>query len=138
MWGDSGNAGGDPEANVLEAAQFLHQRVYFPRICPLRIKNGFGIIEKQYHLPRGQEWSQRSQILGVFDPCTNGLGESGEEVGARSRELIATDESPVIAKFVLDAIMVENSERDGCFPNPPRTDESNGFQVFSKSDNLLD
>ena len=33
--------------------------------------------------------------------------------------------------------MVEDGEGDGGFPNPPCTDEGNGFEVFSESDNLL-
>ena len=73
----------------------------------------------------------------MFDACTDDLGESGEEVGTRSRELIATNESAVIAKAVLDPIVVEDSKGDGGFPNPPRTDESNRFEVFGETDNLL-
>ena len=59
-------------------------------------------------------------------------------MSARCRELITTDKVAVIAKPVLDAIVVENSEGDGCFPNAPCTDESDGFEVFSKIDDLLD
>ena len=73
----------------------------------------------------------------MFDACTDDLGESGEEVGTRSWELIATNESAVIAKAVLDPIMVEHRKGDGGFPNPPCTDESNGFKVFSQIGNLL-
>ena len=56
----------------------------------------------------------------------------------RSRELIATNEPAVIAKPVLDAIMVEDSEGNGCLPNAPCADESDGFEVFSESDDLFD
>ena len=73
----------------------------------------------------------------MFDTCTNNLGESGEEVGTRSRKLIATNESAVIAKAVLDPIVVEHSKGDGSLPNPPCTNESDGFEVFSQTSNLL-
>ena len=59
-------------------------------------------------------------------------------MSARYRELITTDKAAVVAKPVLDAIVVENSEGDGCFSDAPCTDESDGFKVFSKIDNLLD
>ena len=56
----------------------------------------------------------------------------------RSRELITTDKSPVIAKPALDPIVVEDSEGNGCLPNAPCADESDGFEVFSESDDLFD
>ena len=55
----------------------------------------------------------------------------------RSRELIATDKSTVIAKPILDAIMVEDSECNRRFSNASRADESTGLEVFSKADDLL-
>ena len=74
----------------------------------------------------------------MVDACTNNLGESGKEVGTRSRELIATNESAVITKPILDPIVVEHGKGDGRFPNPPCADESNRFEVFSQTGNLLD
>ena len=59
-------------------------------------------------------------------------------MNGRSRELIATNESAVLAKSFLDAIVVEDREGEGCFPDPPCADESNWFQVFNESDDLLD
>ena len=56
----------------------------------------------------------------------------------RSGEPVATDESTVIAKSFLDAIVVENSQSDGCFPNPTWANESNRGTVFSESNNPLD
>ena len=82
--------------------------------------------------------SQRCQIFGVFDPGTNDLGESGEEMETRSWESVATDESTVLAKPFLDPTVVEDSERNSCFPNSPRPNESNGFEVFGESDDLFD
>ena len=55
----------------------------------------------------------------------------------RSGKLIATDESTVLAKSFLDSIVVEDSESDGCFPDPTRTDESDGFEVLGESDNFF-
>ena len=74
----------------------------------------------------------------MFDVCTNNLGESGEEVGTRSRELIATNEPAVITKAALGPVVVEDSKGDGGFPNSPCTNESNGFEVFGETGNLLD
>ena len=54
-----------------------------------------------------------------------------------SWEFIATDEPAVIAKPFLDTIVVESGEGDRSFPDPSRTDESDGFQVFGKTNDLL-
>ena len=48
----------------------------------------------------------------VLDACTDDLGETDEEVGARSRKLVATNESTVVTKPVPDAIVVKNGESD--------------------------
>ena len=59
-------------------------------------------------------------------------------MSARRRELVATNKSTVIAKMLLDAIVVEGREGDGSFPDPPWTDESDRFEVFGKVDYFLD
>jgi hypothetical protein len=56
----------------------------------------------------------------------------------RSWELVATDESTVIAKPGLDAIVVKDGESDGCFPDPPCANEGDGFEVFGETNELLD
>jgi len=66
------------------------------------------------------------------------LGESVEEVGARSRELIATDEPAVVAKQLLDTIIMEDGQSDGGLPDPSCTDESDGPKVFGKADDRFD
>ena len=58
-------------------------------------------------------------------------------MSARSRELIATNESTVLAKSFLDTVVVEDREGDGRFPNPACADKSDGFQVFSEFDDPL-
>ena len=57
---------------------------------------------------------------------------------ARSQELIAKNESTIITEPFLDAVVVEDSEGNGCFSNPTCPDESDGFHIFNVSDDLLD
>ena len=58
--------------------------------------------------------------------------------GARSGELVATDESTVNAKPFLDAIVMEHAQRNRCLADPSGTNESDGSQVFSETDDLVD
>ena len=81
---------------------------------------------------------QGSQILGVFDACADDLGESAEEMSTRGGELVAADEPAVISEPLLDSIVVEDGQGDGCFPDPPWTDESDWGEVLCETDNLLD
>ena len=59
-------------------------------------------------------------------------------MSSRSWELIAADESAVITKPFLDTIVVKDLECDGCFPDPPCTDQSDRFQVFRKLNDVVD
>ena len=59
-------------------------------------------------------------------------------MSTRRWELVATDESTVIAEMILDAIVMEDGEGDGGFPDPPWTDESDRFQFLCERNNLLD
>ena len=59
-------------------------------------------------------------------------------MSARGGELVATDESAVGSKSFLDAIVVENGQCDGCFPNPTCTDESDWSEMFGEADDLVD
>jgi hypothetical protein len=52
--------------------------------------------------------------------------------------LVTANESAVFAKSFFDPIVVEDGESNGSFSNPPCTDESDGFKIFCKSDDLLD
>ena len=58
-------------------------------------------------------------------------------MGERSWKLIAPDESAVLAKSFFDAVMVEDCEGDGCFPNPACPNESDGLEFFGYSDEFL-
>ena len=56
----------------------------------------------------------------------------------RGGELVATDESTVIAKPFLDAIVVEDNQGDRRFPDSTCTNESDRCSVFSESNDPLD
>jgi len=56
----------------------------------------------------------------------------------RSGELVATDESAMITKPFPDAIVMEDSQGDGCFPDSTCTNESDRCTVFSESNDPLD
>ena len=81
---------------------------------------------------------QRSQIIRVFDPCADDLGEAMEEIGERGSDLVTTDESTVIAKPLLDATVVEDSEGDGSLADSAGTDESDGSEAPCETNDLLD
>ena len=74
----------------------------------------------------------------MFDSCTDDLRESAEEVGARCRELVATDETTLVSEPLPDTIVVKDSEGDGRFSDSPCTDESHWSEGFCETDNLLD
>ena len=59
-------------------------------------------------------------------------------MGGRGGELVAADESPVVSKPFLDAIVVEDGQSDCRFPDPACADESNRSEVFCEADNVLD
>ena len=59
-------------------------------------------------------------------------------MGTGGGELIATDESTIVAKPLFDSIVVEDSEGDGCLSNPARADESDWNEVLGEIDYLLD
>ena len=81
---------------------------------------------------------QGGQVLGVLDLCANGLGETTEKLVAGGQELIATKESPVLAKTLFDPIVMEGSQGDGCLSNPSGTNQSDRREALRKVDNLLD
>ena len=53
-------------------------------------------------------------------------------------ELVTTDEPTVVAKPFLDAVVVEDSQRDGRLANSPGTDESSWSEGFYETNDLLD
>ena len=61
-----------------------------------------------------------------------------EEMSGGGGELVATDESTVVAKPFLDAVIVEDSQGNGCLSNSARTDESSWSEGFYETNDLLD
>ena len=80
--GDCSGMGSDTDAHSPEPTQFIHCCEDLFVVCSLRVKNGIGIVEDYKHFRRRKEGSQECHVLRVFDPCTDGLGEMGEEMGA--------------------------------------------------------
>ena len=74
----------------------------------------------------------------MFYPCTNGLGELSQEMSARGRELIAADESTVVAEPMLDTTVVEDGKGNRRFSNSACTDEGDWSEVFCETDDTLD
>ena len=58
-------------------------------------------------------------------------------MGEGGGELIATDEPTIVAETLLDAIVVEDCQSDGCLADPSWTDESDWGEVFSETNDLL-
>jgi len=54
------------------------------------------------------------------------------------RELITSDKPAVLAKPLFDAMVMKNSQSDGCLADPASTDESDWSQVFGKTGDPLD
>ena len=59
-------------------------------------------------------------------------------MSTRSRELVATYESTVLAKSMLDATVVEDSQGNRCFPDSTCPDKCDRGEVLSEADDLLD
>jgi len=53
-------------------------------------------------------------------------------------ELVATDEPAVIPKPLLNAIVVEDGQSDGCLANPAGINEGERSEVFCQTNDLLD
>ena len=53
-------------------------------------------------------------------------------------ELIAADESTIVAEPLLDAVVVQDGQRDGCLANPAGTNKGDWSQVFCKANDFLD
>ena len=81
---------------------------------------------------------QGGQILGMFYPCTDGLGELSQEMSTRGRELIAADESTIVAEPLLDPVVVEDGKSNRRFPDSACTDEGDWSEIFGETDDALD
>ena len=56
----------------------------------------------------------------------------------RRRELITSDEPTILPEPLLDAIVMEDSQRDGRLSDPARTDQSDRSETFRQSHDLVD
>ena len=61
-----------------------------------------------------------------------------EEMSGGGGEPVATDEPTVVAKPFLDAVVVEDSQRNGRLANSAGTDESSRGEGFYETNGLLD
>ena len=59
-------------------------------------------------------------------------------MSTRGGELIAADEPAVVSKPLLDPVVVENGQGNGCLPDSPGTDESDRNEVLGEVDYILD
>ena len=59
-------------------------------------------------------------------------------MSGRGRELIAANESTVMAKPLLNPFVMENGQGDGGLADPASTNEGDGNKVLGKIDYLLD
>ena len=77
-------------------------------------------------------------MFGVLNTRTGDLGQPTEEMGTRSRKLVAADEATVVPESLLDAIVMEDSQRDRRLADPTGTNESDGCEVLGQAKDLLD
>ena len=53
------------------------------------------------------------------------------------RELIAPDETTVLAETLLGATVMEDLQCNRCLANPSSTDQGNGLEVFGEANDFL-
>ena len=99
-------------------------------IDSLGVENGLSVIQDYECFFGAQERSEGGQVFSVFDTGADNFGEPIEKIGTRSRKLVATDESPIITKPPFDAIVVEDGQGDGCFPDATCPDESDWIEIL--------
>ena len=58
-------------------------------------------------------------------------------MGTRRWELVTTNESTIITKPLLDAIVMEDGKGDGSLPNATWSDESEGVEIVCKVNDPL-
>jgi len=59
-------------------------------------------------------------------------------MSGQGKELIATDESTVVTKPLLDAVIVQDGQSDRRLADSASTDKSNWGEIFRETDDLLD
>ena len=73
--------------------------------------------------------------IWVFDASTGNFRKPAQEIGSRSGKLVATDESPVIAKPLFDPAVMEDRQSNQRLSNPTSTDQSDRIEIFCKTNN---
>ena len=135
---DDGDSGGNAETDVTELAQIIHNCIDFLGISSPWVQHRFRIVEDYHNFLGGQEQSERSQVLQIFDTCTEDIGEPMEGMGARGGKLVASDELTVAAEPLLVMIVAEDRQRNGCLANAASTDEGDLVEVLGQVNYLLD
>ena len=135
---DGGDARGYAQTHGRQLAQLFHQVVDLPRVRSFWVQNGLGVVEDYNHLLRSQEWTQGCQIVRIIDVRASGLGEPVEEMAERRRGFVNSDEPMILAKPLLDAIVMEDGQSDEHLADPANTDRSDRGETFRKSDDLVD
>jgi hypothetical protein len=92
----------------IELVQFIYHQIDIFSIWSFGVQNGLSVVEDKKHIFGGKEGSQGSQVLEIFNPRTDNLGESGKEMSTGSEKPVTADESTVVAKSIFDPIVVEN------------------------------
>ena len=59
-------------------------------------------------------------------------------MSVRWGELVTADKSTVVPKPLLDAVVMEDGQSDGRFPDPAWADQGDWSEAFSEDDNPLD
>ena len=73
----------------------------------------------------------------VFDTCSEDLRESTEEIATRRGELVATEETAVLAEPLPDAAVVKDGQSDGCLADPADPSECDWSELLCETDDLL-
>ena len=58
-------------------------------------------------------------------------------MGTGTGELVTTDESAVVTESLFDAIVMKDSQSDGCLSDSTSTNEGDGCEVFGQTDDPL-
>ena len=106
-----------------------------PRATLGKGKDTFGAchITDSRHLPSGSRSLRGREKPKDSAPVALGLAKKGKKVGTGHSESIAD-----FAKPFLDAIVVEDCQRDRRLSDPASTGESDGVEVFCKTNDALD
>ena len=109
IWRDSGGARCHEGTNVAKLTQFLYNTIDLLRICSLWVGSGFGVFGAMSISPVNRDCRRgvKPSVFSILTPMTL------EKIGPRGRELVATDESTIMAGPFLYTTMMEDGQRGG-------------------------